>query len=224
MPADIQKKHFFVIRLVIAYCLVLYCVWAVVELWLSPRVGLVNSEWFKESVIKTLVWTVPAVYLMVRYQKILAITLREMFAEKVRWRTYLPWFMFFTAYIGMGAFFARGTIALSPSFEPHQLIIVLFVGLSEEIVFRGWLLNLTIRVWGERRKWLAIAVNAVLFLLIHFPVWMRTGQFFDMFTSLNFVAILGLSIIFSITFLKSRSIWVPIALHMYWNLLVFLLL
>lgn len=220
---DSNKKRVFLIELLIIYCVLFYSLWAVVELWLSPRSGLVNIEWFKESVIKIVVWAVPALYLIVRHQKLLEISLNEMFAANVKWRTYLPWFVFFTAYIGAGALMTRGTLSLSPSFELSQLIVVLFVGFTEEIVFRGWLLNLTIRVWGERKKWLAIALNSILFLLIHFPVWIAAGQFASMFTSLNFVAILAISLIFSTTFLKSRSIWVPIALHAFWDLLLFLL-
>ena len=71
------------------------------------------------------------------------------------------------------------------------------------MVFRGWLLNITV---SEKRKWLPIMINAVMFLLIHFPIWIKSGVFIDSFTSLNFLC--------------SKSIWIPITLHMYWDLLM----
>ena len=95
----------------------------------------------------------------------------------------------------------------------------MFTNLTEEMVFRGWLLNVTV---SENRKWLPIMINAVMFLLIHFPIWIASGVFIDSFTSLNFLCVPALSIIFSWTFIKSKSIWIPITLHMYWDLLVFL--
>ena len=97
------------------------------------------------------------------------------------------------------------------------MIDVLFVGITEEMVFRGWLLNITVT---ENRKWLPIIINAVMFLLIHFPIWIASGIFIDDFTSLNFLCVPALSIIFSWSFIKSKNIWIPITLHMYWDLLM----
>ena len=65
-----------------------------------------------------------------------------------------------------------------------------------------------------------IIINAVMFLLIHFPIWIASGIFIDEFTSLNFLCVPALSIIFSWSFIKSKNIWIPITLHMYWDLLM----
>ena len=95
----------------------------------------------------------------------------------------------------------------------------MFVGLTEETVFRGWLLNATIQ---EDKKWRSIIINAIMLLVIHFPVWIHTGVFISNITSFSFLSVLILSIIFSLTFIKSRNILIPIALHMYWDLLIFM--
>ena len=94
--------------------------------------------------------------------------------------------------------------------------MVLFVGITEEMVFRGWLLNVTI---SEERKWLPI-INAIMFMFIYFPIWIVSGKFISSFVNLDFMIVPILSIIFSWTFIKSKNIWIPITLHMYWDLLI----
>lgn len=113
----------------------------------------------------------------------------------------------------------KGKLEISSSFHYSYLIDVLFVGITEEVVFRGWLLNVTV---NENRKWSPIIINAVMFLLIHFPIWIMSGEFIDAFVNLNFLCVPILSIIFSWSFIRSKSIWIPIALHMYWDLLMYL--
>lgn len=67
-----------------------------------------------------------------------------------------------------------------------------------------------------------IGINAVMFLLIHFPSWIHKGILIENFANLGFLSIIILGVIFSQTFIKSKSILVPISLHMYWDLLMFL--
>ncbi len=98
------------------------------------------------------------------------------------------------------------------------MIIVLFVGITEEMVFRGWLLNATV---SEKKKWMPVIINSLMFLFIHFPKWIHEGCFVENFQNMGFLSIIILSIIFSWTFIKSKNIWISILLHMYWDLLMF---
>ena len=66
----------------------------------------------------------------------------------------------------------------------------------------------------------AIGINAVLFLMIHFPKWMMDGTFFSNFAHLGFISILLLSILFSVIFVKTKSLLLPIGLHMFWDFLM----
>lgn len=208
------------------YVVVFYGLWTLWEFWGK---GVVDStipdqlisQLVKSGAVKNLVWTLPAVLLIRRFGPGLHITLKEMFTTKVNWVKLLPVFAAFTVYICGGSILRHGRIAVSDGFEPEQLIIVLFVGLTEELVFRGWLLNATVRT---DKKWTAILWNAVMFLVIHFPVWIHSGSFVSNFASLAFLELMALSMIFSWSFLESRSILAPITLHMYWDLLVFLLI
>lgn len=62
----------------------------------------------------------------------------------------------------------------------------------------------------------------VMFLMIHFPVRIHDGVFVENFRSFAFLSPLVLGIIFGMTFIKSRSIRMPVALHMYWDLMMFM--
>lgn len=211
-------------RVLVVYVLVFYVVWT---LWEFGVKSFVNnafeneylSQFIKSGVIKNLVWTVPALLLIHHFKSDMYVRLKDMFALKAMVLRYFPVLLLFTVYLLVGAVLQKGRLALSETFGLSDLIIVLFVGIAEETVFRGWLLNSTV---GERRKWLPVIANSLMFLLIHFPVWIHDGVFVTNFQNFGFLSPLLLGIIFGWTFIKSRSILVPIVLHMYWDLLVFL--
>jgi hypothetical protein len=161
--------------------------------------------------------------LLCRFDKFAFIECRQLFkirnaaADILKYWPVLTGFILYNSAID---FLMHGSVAMSESFRPTQLIIVLFVGLTEEMVFRGWLLNIMLKT---KHQWIMILINACMFLLIHFPRWIYGGIFVSSFLNFGFISILVLSIIFSISFIKSRNLIVPIALHMFWDLLSFLL-
>lgn len=208
----------------IFYIIFFYALWTVFEFFAKDFLdGAIENvtlcQFVQSGIIKNLVWTLPAIILVSYFKKDVYISLKEMFSIRVNWLQYLPIFIFFTVYLLVGSLLQNGRIAIADDFGIDTMIIVLFVGLTEEMVFRGWLLNATIR---EGEKWKYIIINAIMFLAIHFPRWIYEGIFISSFTELGFVCILVLSAIFSWTFIKSRNILIPIALHMYWDLLMFL--
>ena len=222
MNQTIEKKP--KIPVIIIYSFVFYGIWALWEFFGRSAVGSVVSDEFllkilTEGIVKVSVWVLPAFCLVRYFSDEAYIGLKDMFTNQVKLFQYFPVYLGLTLYLIIASMIFKGGIAVSDSFSYGNLIDVLFVGITEEMVFRGWLLNVTV---SENRKWLPIMINAVMFLLIHFPIWIASGVFIDSFTSLNFLCVPALSIIFSWTFIKSKSIWIPITLHMYWDLLVFL--
>ncbi len=206
------------------YLIAFYSIWTVWEFWGKSLVDAVlKEEWaaqmIKSGVVKNLVWTLPALLLIRHFSSDIAIPFREIFSAKISWPKYLPVFIVFTIYILTGSMLKNGRVEMAGEFGLDKIIIVLFVGITEEMVFRGWLLNAMI---CDNKPWPSIFLNAVLFLAIHFPGWICTGVFVHRFTSLQCLEVMALGVVFSRAFIKSRSIFVPIALHMYWDLLVFL--
>lgn len=208
----------------ILYGVAFYGIWILWEFCGKAWVGnAIENEFIaqfvKSGVIKNLIWTLPAILLVKHFQSNVYVGLKEMFSVKARWLKYLPIFLLMTIYLLGGVLLQKGELAISETFEASDLIIVLFVGITEEMVFRGWLLNATV---GEKKKWLPVGINAILFLFIHFPVWIYEGKFIENFQTFGFLSIVLLSVLFSWTFLKSKRIWIPVLLHMYWDLLIFL--
>jgi hypothetical protein len=222
MENNVKKTS---LKLVLAiYFVIFYAVWAVYELIGIPMIddvikNEILSSILKDCVIKNLVWTVSAMLLIHHFSSDMRFRLKDMFTEKVNWLKYLPIFVAFTLYLLLNVYIEKGSFKVSEDFGIDTIIKVLFVGITEEMVFRGWLLNATIR---EDKKRELILLNAVMFLLIHFPIWIRDGLFIPYFKSLSFLFLMILSLIFSYSFLKSKSILVPVVLHMYWDLLAFM--
>lgn len=212
------------IRAVVFYLLVFYGLWSIGELVVFETIrqildNEILSQFLIDAVIKNLVWTFPAVLLIHHFKEDVFITLKEMFSSKVNWLKYLPVFILFTVYLLGGAILQNGRLTVSSSFGLEDVFSLLFVGVTEELVFRGWLLNVTCK---EKNKWRYILLNALMFLVIHFPIWIQQGVFIANFTGFGFLCLILLSVIFSWTFIKSKNILVPIALHTYWDLLIWL--
>ncbi len=206
----------------IVYTILFFGLWAAFEILGKPWLTTVTEDDIAGQIIKTviirnLVWTLPALLLLRRYERRMHIPLREMFTAKVNWLRWLP-ILTFLALCGPGGDLVNGEkIALSEAFGADDIIIVLFVGITEESVFRGWLLNATADRWG---RWPALMVNALMFLAIHFPRWIMDGIFVSVFTGFDFVSVIALSLLFGWSFLRTRNLVLPIALHMIYDLSV----
>ena len=190
------------------YCLCFFGIWTVFEFCVKPNIA---SQLIKSGVIKTVVWVLPAMLLVHKFRDTVQIGLKEMFVTKVKWWRYLWVYALLIAWVLLGGLRSDG---LSFVIDPDTLLIVLFVGITEEMVFRGWLLNATA---GELPGWLAILINAAMFLLIHFPRFVQEGILISSFTSFNFVGLLVLGAIFGAAFLKSKNIMVPVTMHMVYD-------
>ena len=168
--------------------------------------------------LKISLWTIPSVYLLLKHKSNFFIEIKAMFTTKISWLKYWPFFLGFVVFNVVGVYLISRKVAIHKDFYPLSLVgSVLFVGITEEMVFRGLLLNTTLL---KMKKWTAIFLNTAMFLVIHFPIWISKGIFLDTLLSGGFLMVITLSVIFSITFIKSKNILVPMALHMFWNLLV----
>lgn len=205
----------------ILYCLGLFVVWGIFEIIIMPYIEHYKfSEIIKEVFIKIPVWFIPAVILQGHLNKFMFVKKESIFSFKVRWTEFIIILFIFTLFHVVSSLVQNGRISVSNSFRISDIIIACSVGISEEMVFRGWLLN---SVLNDKNKYTAIIINSLLFLAIHFPVWIRKGLFITYITSGAFLQIMMLSIIFSLIFIRNRNIIIPAILHAYWDLLCFLI-
>ena len=206
---------------ILLFYLAFWMVWYVVETLLHPSLSSSLGGWENEvcqTIIKLLLWSLPAVLCVRHYKDDVWLSWREMLTTKVKWRAYALILLAFIAYITIGALLKHGHISIHPDFSLASLTgVVLFVGITEEAVFRGFFLNALLK---KTKPWYAVLITALLFLVIHFPIWIFKGVFLSTFLSGGFLIVAVLSVIFSWTFIKSKNIIVPIVLHMSWNMLV----
>jgi membrane protease YdiL (CAAX protease family) len=208
------------IRHLIIYIVIFYTVWSLKELVirgeLTARFDTLTFEVITTT-IKLLVWTLPAILLIRHFQDDMWISLKEMFTNKPQWFSEAPILAIVLIGIPLRAWVTFGKLAINPDYIPATMIgAVIFVGITEETVFRGFLLNAALK---KMQLWPAIALNAVLFTLIHYPIWIHSG--YDLVKILtNSIGIMVLGAVFAFSFVKTKNIFVPIAIHMMNNLLV----
>jgi hypothetical protein len=87
---------------------------------------------------------------------------------------------------------------------------IALVGLSEEVVFRGYLLR---EFAGRARFWKANLAQTALFLIIHFPGWILSGQFH--FPAILHMGgyILGAGLFLGMMWKKTNSLWTCMLIH-----------
>jgi membrane protease YdiL (CAAX protease family) len=113
--------------------------------------------------------------------------------------------------------YTHGGLVVQPSFVPVTLISLLAGSFIEEIVFRGFLLNTMLK---RMNVWLAVIIDAVLFTLLHYPIWIYLG--IDFSENLWGVSIVPVSMLFAFSFIKTKNILVPGVLHIIYNLSIVL--
>ncbi|MDR1630627.1 MAG: CPBP family intramembrane metalloprotease [Oscillospiraceae bacterium] len=172
---------------------------------------------FYGGFVKLLVWTVPAFVLIRRFEGDMAVPLKPLFKNRFSWGGVGLYALLFLAFHAITLFTKKRALDFSGIAPADMIGPVLFAGITEEAVFRGWLLNVSLK---KMRQWQAIALNAVLFLVIHFPIWLHNGQFATVFSGGGFITIMALSVVFSYVFIQTKSLVPPILLHMLWNLLI----
>jgi len=202
----------------ILYAIILYGFWSLLELYLKPKLGV--SEFTKEVFIKIIIWLIPALFLHLHFSDDLFIKKKEMFSLNKGCWILIPIMLLFTGYIIASEYIPTGTLKINESFGIGTVVQVFSIAIGEEMVFRGFFLNALL---SNHKKYVAVGINSLMFLLIHFPIWIQSHTFISAFTSGGFITVLLLSYIFSFAFMKTKSIWASVFLHFWWDLLLFML-
>ena len=196
-------------------------VWGIYALLLVPvlknGLGGLGYELVGET-IKLITWTMPAVFLVRHYSSDMFLTLREMLSSRVKPMPYVLLSIGTLAYCLVSSIVVHGNVTLiRPDPLSHLIGTVLLVGITEEVLFRGFFLNALLK---KTRIVYAHGISSLMFVAIHLPWWIYSGSVSDLSSALFACAsIFILGFIFGWVFMKSRNIFIPIFLHMLWNLL-----
>jgi membrane protease YdiL (CAAX protease family) len=96
------------------------------------------------------------------------------------------------------------------SWQPLDLaaaiMVAVVVGFNEELAFRGYIMQRLGQAWGMP---LAVVVSSILFGLVH--------VFNPNTTALGILSVCLSGVLYACAYLVTRSLWLPMGLHMSWN-------
>ena len=169
------------------------------------------------AVIKIVIWVIPVMVIVKMVEKdnpLSYLGLRYNFKKGLKW---VGWVSFiFIFYLIFNLTVLKNDINIQIGFN-KWLNTILLVGITEEIVFRGFLLR---KLMDAFKFWIANVLTALLFVSIHFPIWFYRGLFEFPYILGSILTALVLGIIFGFIYKKSNSLWSVIIIHSLYNLLV----
>ena len=135
------------------------------------------------------------------------------FSTEGRWYEMIAGFFLAPALIGIGLLFLYITKHLEwdyNGFNPQTFFVdagtLMLLAFSEELLFRGYILN---NLMESFNKWAALIISAVLFALFHLS---NPG-----ISTIPFVSIFLAGILFGINYIYTKNLWFSILLHFGWN-------
>lgn len=217
LDRKVKKIH---IKALLLYLLLFYLVWSLKELWLINYIhsfGEITSAYLN-ALVKIFIWIVP-VWLYVKYY--LNTKPMEYLNLNVNVMKGILWGLVLSLLVGFRYVF-EVYILNHQTFNfvlplNSYLNAFLLAGITEEIVFRGLLLQ---EISKKLSFWKANVITSLLFLVIHYPIWIYKNDFFDLWTHF-YVFFLGL--IFGFIYKKTGSLWSVIILHSFHNFFVMII-
>jgi membrane protease YdiL (CAAX protease family) len=91
------------------------------------------------------------------------------------------------------------------------LVFTCWVAVAEEVLFRGFLFRIVEEGLGS---WLALAISALLFGMVHLPN-------FDDPSLLDVTSQMAGGVSLAAAYMLTRKLWLPIGIHWGWDLLIF---
>lgn len=125
--------------------------------------------------------------------------------------------LFTLLYSGLAAFKFNGYTLL------NLFVGCFLIGVAEEFLCRGWLLNEFLERYGDSKKgvWYSIIISGIIFGLIHLGNIYTMGQ--DIPTTISqALSAAGTGVFFGLIYYKTKNIWSVIFLHGFWDFSLFL--
>ncbi len=197
--------------------------------WALYRYFFKFPEWTDEFLFKPLVFVAPVIWYVMTKEKAslttIGLTSRHFFKNVL-------------IGLGVGALFVgegilvniykHGALVIQPITSissytiPFIFILSFATAFTEELLSRGFFFS---RLLTQTKKiWYAVIVSSLMFMAFHIPILVTTLKFQGPTLILFFWTTLTLGIINSIFYLQTKSLVVPILIHLFWNVTVAVLL
>ena len=197
-------------RVLILHMFLFFIVWSVYALFFSDPIKAVNP--YIGVLIKLLVWTLPVCLIIGLNYK--ANVLEYLKLKNNNWGKTL----FYTGTVGgiltiwnivSCVFLYKKGFSFDKGFSTW-LSAVILIGFTEEIIFRGFLLQ---GLENLMKFKYATLIQSVLFLLIHFPGWYKNSIFVSPVIIGNILFIFVFALIQGWLLKKTNSLWSCILIH-----------
>lgn len=205
-------------------------VWAVILIiWSIYRVKFKLPEWFDEFIAKPVVFILPVYYYLKKVEK-------KKFFQALDWKLkprisdimigLLTGALFFLTTLLSNFIKTHRIFAVTQGLNMNKFVLVILIAfatsISEEVLSRGFVLK---RLYEESKNvYMSSFFASILFFFLHVPILFTnvklTGNLllYFMFTDML------LSLTNSFIYLERRSLAVPILIHAFYNLSIFLLI
>lgn len=192
------------------YAVVFFVVWSCYFIFLTPRFWGGPAFLALENLVKLSIWTLPVLLLVRREERgnpFDFLKLREGWRRGLLYGLGLG--LALSAYLI--AVNLPGGVRFDPGFAWGKWVSgVLLVGFTEEIVFRGYILQRLAANLTFRRANLA---TSLLFVLIHVPRWIRDGRSVGLGLLGAVLFLFAFSVLLGWILKKSDSLWACILAH-----------
>lgn len=211
----IDKKHY-----IWLYFIGLLIVWSARELWLVQYINLMPPvpAAVTSAVVKIVIWIIPVFCLIKVVEKRNPSSYLGLTHHVDKGLKWAGWFTLALAvcFLMANVLILGNSIKLDLEFD-EWLNTIIIVGISEEIVFRGFILN---KLLERIQFWKANIITSLLFVPIHFPIWMYEGLFQFPYVFGASVNVFVVGVLFGYVYKKTGSLWSVIIIHSMYNLFV----
>lgn len=211
-----MKKNLKFILLGIVFILI----WAFNILVISHKVDAIFTEPYNliiRTFLKLIIWVGYSLFFINKYNKDLKVKKEELFKFKEKKLT-LKLVLLIITISFLIMLFTRKGIYINDFTIDDFFNKFLLVGIEEELVFRGLILN----GLSKKNKFAkASIITSVLFSLIHIPIYIRSELLLSDII-LNCLKIVVISCFYNSIFNETKSIWPIVIFHSFWDISFFL--
>ena len=211
-----MKKNLKFILLGIVFILI----WAFNILVISPKVDAIFAEPYNliiRTFLKLIIWVGYGLFFINKYNKNLKVKKEELFKFKDKKIT-LKLVLLIITISFLIMLFTRKGIYINNFTIDDFFNKFLLVGIEEELVFRGLILN----GLSKKDKFAkASIITSILFALIHIPIYIRSELLLSDII-LNCLKIVVISCFYNSIFNETKSIWPIVIFHSFWDISFFL--
>ncbi|WP_218059087.1 CPBP family intramembrane glutamic endopeptidase [Orenia metallireducens] len=209
---------------VLTYIVLFFIVWTIYEVEIATFIKdnySTNIYIISRLLIKVLVWIFPVFLYLKFYDKVNPLSYLKLKDNTKRGLVGAIMLSLLFAIYNFSRVYFMGNSKLDLNLNMNTLINgIVFVGFTEEIVFRGFLLK---KIWNNSSFRKAMLISSLLFLFIHYPAWFIKGKL--IFPNLIFssIYVFGFAILEAYIFKKTNSLWACIVSHSVHNFILSIL-